>query len=203
MIKFNVEVCAVISSTAELKKAKDGNEFLSFGIMLTVRGRDGAQKDLPISVSVDGGKGDLGVYSKDKRVNITGTINVRKRDGVCYYNLRADKVDVAPSTEPDKIEGTMEFQGKIGRKGIDCHTDKKGNAYKAFSAFSSEKVGDNYESTWVRFLYFNPKEGEDFLKTDAYVKCSGDLRLSVFRDAVTLECLLKDVEPWVLDNGKK
>lgn len=205
MIKFNVnDVCAVISQAAELRKTKDGNgEFLSFKVKLNIEGRDGGRKEMELSVSVDGGKGDMRAYTTGKRVSISGVVSLRKKEGVVYYNLRADKVDFVSTSEPDKFEGTMEFQGKVGRKGIDNHNDKKGNPYKAFSAFSTEKVGDNqYESIWVRFLYFNPKEGEDFLKTDAYVKCSGDLRLNIFREAITLECLLKDVEPWVLENKK-
>lgn len=201
MIKFIVsEVCGVINSAAEVKKAKDEKEFLSFGVKLTVQDRNGSTAEINISVSVDGGKGDKSAYTTRKRVRATGVINVRKRDGIQYYNLRADKVDFVSTSEPDKIEGTMEFQGKVDRRGIDKHNDKKGNPYKAFSAFSSEKVAeDKYESVWVRFLYFNPKDGEDFLQANAYVKCSGDLRMGVYRDAISLECLLKEVSPWVLD----
>lgn len=204
MIKFTeFNVCAVISTAAELKKSKDGNStFLSFGVKVTVKGRDGAEKELPISVSVDGDKGDLGVYTVGKRVDITGVVNVRRRDGISYYNLRADKVDFVSTSDPDKIEGKVEFQGKISRNGIDEKNDRNGNPFKAFSAFSSEKVGDKFESVWIRFLYFKPKDGEDFLKADAWVKCSGDLRLSVFREAVTIECLLTAVEPWILDKKK-
>lgn len=201
MIKFIVsELCGVINSAAEVKKAKDDKEFLSFDVKLTVQDRNGATAEMTLSVSADGGKGESLAYTKGKRVRIIGVIYVKKREGVQYYNLRAEKVDFVSTSEPDKIEGTMEFMGKIDRRGIDKHNDKKGNPYKAFSAFSSEKVADNrFESVWVRFLYFSPKEGEDFLQANAYVKCSGDLRMGVYRDAISLECLLKDVSPWVLD----
>lgn len=204
MIKFLVEnVCAVISTAAELKKSKDDNEFISFGIKLTVSGKDGSRKELSMSVSMDGSKGDLSVYTAGLRVEISGTVNVRRRDGVQYYNLRADQVRIVPSTEPDKIEGELEFMGKISRNGIDERTDRKGHPYKGFSAFSNEKIEEGkYESVWVRFLYFDPKEGEDFLKADSYVKCRGKLRLNVYRDNITIECLLKEVERWVLDHKK-
>lgn len=200
MIKCDLKnVCAVISRAASVKSGKDGNSFLSFSVKLPVEGRDGSKKDLELSVSVDGDKSNTSVYSAGRRVSLTGVMTVRKKDGKVYYNFRADRASIVNSKDSDIIEGMMEFRGKIGKKGVDVKTDKKGDVYKAFSAFSTDKDGDKAEFTWVRFLYFSPKDGEDFLQADSYVEVKGDLQLGVFKDEISLDCRVSEVAPWVLD----
>ena len=198
MIKCNVSACAAINRAASVKNVKD-NSFLTFGIKIPVEGRDGSKKDLEISVSVDGDKSKASVYAVGRRLNINGTMTVRKKGGKTYFNLRADSAELANSKSENFIEGTMEFRGKIGKKGVEVKTDKKEKTYKAFSAFSSDKDGDNVEFTWVRFLYFNPKEGEDFLQANTYVECKGDLQLGVYKDEISLDCRVSEVAPWELE----
>ena len=198
MIKCNVSACAAINRAASVKNVKD-NSFLTFGITIPVEGRDGAKKDLEVSVSVDGDKSKASVYAVGRRLNISGTMTVRKKGGKTYFNLRADSAELANSKSENFIEGTMEFRGKIGKKGVEVKTDKKEKTYKAFSAFSSDKDGDNVEFTWVRFLYFNPKDGEDFLQANTYVECKGDLQLGVYKDEISLDCRVSEVAPWELE----
>jgi len=198
MIKCNVSACAAINRAASVKNVKD-NSFLTFGIKVPVEGRDGSKKDLEISVSVDGDKSKASVYAVGRRLNISGTMTVRKKGGKTYFNLRADSAELANSKSENFIEGTMEFRGKIGKKGVEVKTDKKEKTYKAFSAFSSDKDGDNVEFTWVRFLYFNPKDDEDFLQANTYVECKGDLQLGVYKDEISLDCRVSEVAPWELE----
>ena len=77
--------------------------------------------------------------------------------------------------------------------------NKNNDTYKAFSAFSTDKDGDKAEFTWIRFLYFNPKDDEDFLKADAYIEAKGDLQLGVFKDEISMDCRISEVKPWVLE----
>lgn len=198
MIKCNVSACAAINRAASVKNVKD-NSFLTFGIKIPVEGRDGSKKDLEVSVSIDGDKSKASVYAVGRRLNISGTMTVRKKGGKTYFNLRADSAELANSKSENFIEGTMEFRGKIGKKGVEVKTDKKEKTYKAFSAFSSDKDGDNVEFTWVRFLYFNPKDGEDFLQANTYVECKGDLQLGVYKDEISLDCRVSEVAPWELE----
>ena len=200
MIKCNVTICAAISRAASVKNGKDGNSFLTFSVKLPVEGRDGSKKDLEISVSLDGDKSKASVFSQNRRVNVVGTLMVRKKNGKTYFNLRADSAELANSKADNLIEGTMEFRGKIGKKGVEDKTDKKSNAYKAFSAFSSDKDGDKVEFQWVRFLYFNPKDGEDFLQANTYVEVKGDLQLGVYKDEISIDCRVSEVAPWELEN---
>ncbi len=201
MIKCNLNVCAVISRPASVKQSNDGVTFLSFNVKLPIVGRDGTSKDLEMSVTVDGGKGDASVYAAGRRVNLTGVLTLRKRAGIVYYNFRASEASIANSKEADRIEGTMEFKGKIGKKGVDVKTDQKGKTYKAFSAFSTDKDGDKAEFTWIRFLYFNPKADEEFLAANTYVAVKGTLQPGVYKDEISLDCRVSEVSPWILQNN--
>lgn len=203
MIKcIGLSICAVITRSASVKQGKENQQFVSFGITYPVSGRNGETKNLDISVSVDGGKDVASVYTTGRRVKITGTLSVAKRNGKTFFNLRADSgIELVKSTEADKLEGTLSFRGKIGKKGVEAKKDKKEETFKVFSAFSSDKDGDKHEFTWVRFLYFNPKEGEDFLQADTYIEASGDLQLEIFKDEIALACRLSEVKPWVLNKN--
>lgn len=199
MIKCDLNICAVVSRAASVKNGKEGNSFLSLNVKLPVEGRDGSKKDLEMSVSLAGDKSKAPVFSVGRRVSLVGTLSVRKRAGKVYYNFHADKAELANSKDADLLDGTMEFLGKVGKKGIEEKKDKNGSSFKVFSAFSSDKDGDNVEFTWVRFIYFNPKDGEDFLQANAYVKVKGDLQVGVYKDDISLDCRVSEVEPWVLN----
>jgi len=199
MIRCELTACAVITRSASVKAGKDDTQFVSFGITYPVVGRNGEKKNLEVGVTVDGGKDVAAIYTNGRRVNILGMLNIVKRNGKVFFNLRADGgVELTKSTDPDKFEGKMEFKGKIGKKGVDEKKDKKDNVFKSFSAFSSDRDGDKTEFTWVRFLYFNPKEGEDFLQPNAYIQAKGELQLGVFKDEISLDCRLEEVSPWEL-----
>ena len=196
MIKCDLNVCAVICRAASVKDGKDGNHFLSFNVKLPIEGRDGSSKDLEMSVSVDGDKSKASVYAAGRRVNLVGTLMVRKKGGKVYYNFRADSASIANSKDADRIEGTMEFRGKIGKNGVEEKDDKNKKLFKTFSAFSLDKNGDKNDFTWVRFLYFDPKEGEDFLQANTFIEAKGDLQMGVFKGALSLDCRLTSVSLW-------
>lgn len=44
MIKCNVTACGTISSSAEEKQSKDGEKFISFGMIVPLLGKDGTAK---------------------------------------------------------------------------------------------------------------------------------------------------------------
>lgn len=198
MIKCNSTMCASITRSASVKEGKDGNSFLSFNVKVPVEGRDGSKQDLNISVSLTGDKSKVPVFTAGRCVNLSGVLSIRKKDGKVYYNLRAENAELANSKSQLSIEGTMEFKGKIGKKGVDVKQGKNGDTYKAFSAFSTDKNGNNAEFTWVRFLYFNPKDGEDFLQANSYVEVKGQLQLGIYKDEISLDCRVAEVSPWVL-----
>lgn len=200
MIKCNLEMCAAISRAAVVKKGKDDNTFLNFSVKLPIEGRDGSKKDFDFSVTLDGDKSKASVFAEGRRVNIKGVLHIRRKGGKTYFNLRADSVELANSKSSNHIEGTMEFRGKMGKKGVEVKKDKHGKDYKVFSGFSSDKDGENVEFTWVRFLYFNPKDGEDFLQPNVYFEVKGDLQLGVYKEEISIDCRVSEVAPWELES---
>ena len=69
---------------------------------------------------------------------------------------------------------------------------------QSFSAFSSDKNGENYEFTWVSFINLSPIH-EEYLAADKYVEVHGDLQLDVFKGELQLECKVKSIAPWELN----
>lgn len=199
MIKCNVSVCGKINRSAVAKKSKTGEDFISFGITIPVKDRNDKKKDFEISVSANGDRNNTSVYSTGRKVSIDGTLTIVKKNNRLYLNLRCDNLDLVKSTEPERIEGTMDFKGKIGKNGVEEKEDKKGNTYKVFSAFASDKDGEQREFTWVRFLYFKPKDNEDFLQAGRYIQAEGDMQLGLFNDELSLECRVSSVSEWHLE----
>lgn len=201
MIKCNVTVCGNIVSSAVEKTAQDGSKFISYAIVTAVQGSDQSVAETHMNVSAPYNADTIQNYSTGRRVTINGTDYIRKSQGVEYHNLRTDgEAEFNESTVPDRFEGSMEFKGKIGKKGVAEKTSKKGKAFQVFSAFSSDKNGENREFTWVNFVVLNPLQA-DYFAAEKYVEVHGDLRLNVYKSKLQLECNVKSVAAW--DISKK
>ena len=198
MIKSNLKVCAVINRAASVKKDKKGASYLSYGVQLPVSGKNGESQTLVINVMMAPSKGSVSDLTVGRRVALEGEMAIHKHGGKLSCYLRPERVDLVENGS-DSIEGTLEFRGKLGKKEVELKEDKNGNIYMVFSAFSTDKTKDKPEFTWVSFLYFDPKDGEDFLKPGTYIDARGTLQLGVYHDAVTLDCLVDEVKPWILN----
>ena len=91
MIKSNVIICAEISRAAVMKGVKESPSFMSFSVSLPLEGRDGSKKNLEISVSADGDETLADTYTLGRRVNIEGSMTLRKHGEHLYFNVRAEK----------------------------------------------------------------------------------------------------------------
>ena len=198
MIKSNLKVCAVINRAASVKKDKKGASYLSYGVQLPVSGKNGESQTLVINVMMAPSKGSVSDLTVGRRVALEGEMAIHKHGGKLSCYLRPERVELVENGS-DSIEGTLEFRGKLGKKDVELKEDKNGNIYMVFSAFSTDKTKDKPEFTWVSFLYFDPKDGEDFLKPGTYIDARGTLQLGVYHDAVTLDCLVDEVKPWILN----
>lgn len=198
MIKSNLKVCAVINRAASVKKDKKGASYLSYGVQLPVSGKNGESQTLVINVMMAPSKGSVSDLTVGRRVALEGEMAIYKHGGKLSCYLRPERVELVENGS-DSIEGTLEFRGKLGKKDVELKEDKNGNIYMVFSAFSTDKTKDKPEFTWVSFLYFDPKDGEDFLKPGTYIDAKGTLQLGVYHDAVTLDCLVDEVKPWILN----
>ncbi len=201
MIKFEVtKLCAVIDRQAQPKKGMDGHSFLSFGVRLAVTGRDGSSAGLSISVSADGDNSQASAYYTGRRVLLSGTLIPRKKGDNIYLNLRAGHVEFVRNTEADAIEAEMHFLGKTGKDrpgkpAVDRRTDKKGDPYLTFAAYSSEKEDAGREFLWVHFLDFSP-DGKDFVNAETFIEVKGSLQLGLYNGKPDISCLVKEIRPW-------
>lgn len=196
MLKVNSKVNGVVAGAASLRTAKDGKSYVSFNLRVNIPGSRNNMpgKEILVSVSKRGNQGDVYDYKANQRLEIEGVLTFRKTGDNLYFNLMADNVNFFPEEEKDKIEGTLEFKGKLGNK-IDEKSDKNGNSYVIFSAFSTEKVKDEFEFIWVRFVRF--KSGrESFMTPKAKIEATGSIDITSYNGKISLECVCDNVVMW-------
>lgn len=195
MIKCNVTVCGTISKAAVVRISKDGNAFTTFVLSVAIPVKDKTGKILEVSVIHNGESTSEVIHlTVGSRVEVTGLLTFRKRGEVLYLNLNASSVNPDSSEKGDQINGILSFRGTVG-KIIELKKDKKGNDYLAFSAFSTEKVGEEFAFTWVRFIRFS-SEREKWLQQKSDIEAKGELEISVYHDKVNIGCKLTELSPW-------
>lgn len=196
MIKCNVTVNGVISRAASMRTGKEGKAYISFAVKVNVSSKDGKTgKSVEVSVLQEGDSNELAQYSPGTRVEMKGSLTFRKRESNFYFNFHAQSVEFSPVNDQDGIAGSMEFKGTIGKQ-VDEKTDKKGKQYLIFSAFSTEKDGDVFEYTWVRFIRF-ASEHEAFLVPKGKIHINGTLEISIYQDKINLGCRAEEISEWV------
>ena len=145
MIKCSVTINGTISRAAQMRTDKDNNSFVSFPMSVVLPAKSGINKTVEVSVSLNGTQNDCHKYQANQRVEVQGTLTLRKRGDALYFNFMADSVNLNPVETKDKFEGEMEFRGSLGNKDVIVKNDKKGNPFSVFSGFSTEKVGENFD----------------------------------------------------------
>ena len=78
------------------------------------------------------------------------------------------------------------IRGTLGKQ-IEDKTTKSGKSFTVFSAYSSEKDGDNYTYTWVRFMQFD-KRKEAWMQPKAGINAKGD--------RLDLTCRISECSLW-------
>ena len=199
MIKCNVTICGTICRDASVRTGKDGKEFVSFPLQVSVPGKDGNGGSLEISVSKDGGQDDANGYKYGSRAKVAGTLFLKRRGEKLYFNLSADSVSLSDVGNMDSVKGKMVFRGKPGQH-IEERKDKSGKPYQMFSAFSAEKVNDGFEYQWVRFFCFG-KEKEEWLQPGVKVDVKGEMSLSLYDGKPDISCRVEELSQYVPDAG--
>ena len=181
MIKCNVTVCGTITRSAQMRTNKDGKAFLAFGVSVVIAAKSGINKTFEISVAKDGGMDELNGLASGTRVEMTGVLTFHKKDDTIFLNMSATNVSTANVSADDSVKGEIEFRGTVGNK-IEEKTDKKGNPYLVFSAFSSEKDGEGGKPEWMQ-----GKCGID---------ATGELQLSIYNDRLDMTCRVAKLTQW-------
>ncbi len=195
MIKCNVTICGVVSKAATCRNDKDGKPYVVFAVNVVIPAKNGINKTVEVSVTKDGTLTDVPVIELGARIELAGVLTLKKRGDNLYFNLAATGINPDTLATEDSITGQMEFRGKIGKQ-IEEKTDKKGRPFIAFNAFSAEKVNDDFEYTWVRFIRFD-HEREAWLQPSMKISAKGNLELSVYNDRLNITCRFDEISEYV------
>ena len=192
MIKCNVRMCGTISKAAVVRNGKDGMPFTTYSVNVVVAAKSGINKTVIVSCIMDGDGAECIVVGN--RIEVKGMLTFKKKDDNLYFNLKASEVNLSSVESKDSIVGDMEFKGKVG-KAIDMKKDKNGKAFLMFSAFSAEKIGEEFAFTWVRLVRFS-EEKEEWLQSKATIEAKGELEISVYNDRLNLGCKVAELNQW-------
>lgn len=192
MIKCNVSVCGTVSKAAVVRNGKDGMPFTTYSVDVVVPAKKGINKTVMVSCIMDGDCAEAIVVGN--RIDVKGVLTFKKKSDNLYFNLKGIEVSQSAAESKDGIVGDMEFKGKVG-KDIDMKKGKNGKAFLMFSAFSAEKIGEEFAFTWVRFVRFSEKK-EEWLKSKAAIEAKGELEISVYNDRLNLGCKVAELNQW-------
>ena len=205
MIKADVNMTGTIKKSASLRTDKENKPYLSFVVTVNLPDAKGKSKDLDVLVMFPGGKkSDLSHYPEKRRVTVQGSLDIKKKGEDFAFYLTANKATVKDVPNEDGITGELHFRGRLKNENIyEEKSDRNGNPYLLFSAYSSEKVKENFVSTWVRFLRF-PEKGAsidtvkpDWMQPKLKVCIDGELQLSVYDKQIRLSCRVTDMKEYV------
>lgn len=192
MIKCNVSVCGTVSKATVVRNGKDGMPFTTYSVDVVVPAKKGINKTVMVSCIMDGDCAEAIVGGN--RIDVKGVLTFKKKDDNLFFNLKGVEVSQPATESKDGIVGDMEFKGKVG-KNIDMKKGKNGKAFLMFSAFSAEKIGEEFAFTWVRFVRFS-EEKEEWLQSKATIEAKGKLEISVYNDRLNLGCKVAELNQW-------
>ena len=192
MIKCNVSVCGTVSKAAVVRNGKDGMPFTTYSVDVVIPAKKGINKTVMVSCIMDGDCAEAIVVGN--RIDVKGVLTFKKKDDNLFFNLKGVEVSQPATESKDGIVGDMEFKGKVG-KDIDMKKGKNGKAFLMFSAFSAEKIGEEFAFTWVRFVRFS-EEKEEWLQSKATIEAKGELEISVYNDRLNLGCKVAELNQW-------
>lgn len=199
MIKCNVTVCGVIGRDATTRTNKEGKSFFTLPLRVMIPATGGQDSPIDIDVSKDGGQEEASGYRNGQRVEITGTMYLKRRGDKLYFNLFANEIRSVANDTADTVKGEIVFRGKVG-KNIEDKRDKKEQPYTMFSAFSAEKVDDGFEYQWVRFFCFG-KEREAWLQPGVRVDAKGEMNLSAHNGKLNVSCRVEELAQCMADSS--
>lgn len=203
MIRADVTAIGTIKRAATIRTDKNNQPYLSFILGITLTDSKGSSKDIELFVMDTKGKqSDISLYSENKRVSVKGSMNIRTKGEKLAYYITAESITTKVVAELDSINGDLHFVGYLRKDNV-CEekTDRNGKPYLTFSAYSSEKVGDNFVNTWVNFKRFKANDDdvlrEDWFQSKANVDITGDLQISAYKGRVGISSRVKTIKPHV------
>ena len=205
MIKAEVNVTGTVKRNTGIRTDRNNNPYLS--LIMTVCLPDAKQTNHSIDVFVslpNAHQEDVATYTEGMRISVSGSLDIRKRGEELQFYLTGNLISTENVADLDAIGGTMTFRGHLKKENVyEEKSDKNGHPFIVFSAYSAEKVGESFVSTWVNFMRFPEKDADistinpDWMRSKAHMDISGDLQVSSFGGVVRLSCRVKDMQEHV------
>lgn len=201
MIKVEANVVGAIKRNASVRTDRNNRPYLSFIMAVRLPDTKAEGKIIDVFVSLsEAHQGDLSLYGEGVRVSINGDMDIRNKGEDLNFYLVGKTVSTENVPELDAIGGILKFRGHLKKENVyEEKTGKKGNPFIVFPAYSSEKVGETFVSTWVNFMRFPAKDAAiesikpDWMRSKAHVDISGDLQLSSFNGKLRLSCRVHEM----------
>ena len=205
MIKAEVNVTGTVKRNTGIRTDRNNDPYLS--LIVTECLPDAKQTNHSIDVFVslpNAHQEDVYTYTEGSRLTVNGSMDFRKKEEELQFYLTGNLVSIENVTDLDAIGGTMTFRGHLKKENVyEQKTDKNGHPYIVFSAYSSEKVGESFVSTWVNFMRFPEKDADissilpDWMRPKSHVDITGDLQVSSYGGTVRLSCRVRDIQEHV------
>lgn len=201
MIKAEANVTGTIKRSASIRTDKNNNPYLSFVMTVVLTDAKATSKSIDVFVSLPNAKQDEAQsYVEGLRVAVNGNLDIRKKDNNLNFYLTGNTVTIQNVAELDTISGSLSFRGYLKKENIyQQKTDKNGHPFIVFSAYSLEKNGEEYQSTWINFMRFPEKDAEiesvipEWMRPKAHVDITGELKVSSYDGVVRLSCRVKEM----------
>ena len=201
MIKAEANVTGTIKRSASIRTDKNNNPYLSFVMTVVLTDAKATNKSIDVFVSIPNAKQDEAQsYVEGLRVTVNGNLDIRKKENNLNFYLTGNTITTQDVVELDTISGSLSFRGYLKKENIyQQKADKNGHPFIVFSAYSLEKNGEEYLSTWVNFMRFPEKGAEvesiipEWMRPKAHVDITGDLQVSSYNGVVRLSSRVKDM----------
>ena len=201
MIKAEANVTGTIKRSASIRTDKNNNPYLSFVMTVVLTDAKATNKSIDVFVSIPNAKQDEAQsYVEGLRVTVNGNLDIRKKENNLNFYLTGNTITTQGVAELDTISGSLSFRGYLKKDNLyQQKADKNGHPFIVFSAYSLEKNGEEYLSTWVNFMRFPEKGAEvesiipEWMHPKAHVDITGDLQVSSYNGVVRLSSRVKDM----------
>ena len=201
MIKAEANVTGTIKRSASIRTDKNNNPYLSFVMTVVLTDAKATNKSIDVFASIPNAKQDEAQsYVEGLRVVVNGNLDIRKKENNLNFYLTGNTITTQDVVELDTISGSLSFRGYLKKENIyQQKADKNGHPFIVFSAYSLEKNGEEYLSTWVNFMRFPEKGAEvesiipEWMRPKAHVDITGDLQVSSYNGIVRLSSRVKDM----------
>lgn len=207
MIKADANIIGTINRNAIMRTDKNNNPYMAFAVSVklpSVLGHTDTLVSVYVSVP-EAQQSDTSLYTEGKRVAIHGEMDIHKKEDNLTFFLTAKHIATEGISTEDSITGTLSFRGHLRTENVYQERVSRLNQkpFLHFSAYSSEKDGENFVNTWVNFIRFPEKDApldsikEEWMKPKAHIQVRGIMELDVYKGKISINSRVLEMSEYV------